>query len=303
MNSSPSARRWAARIVGWGAPLGVAFGLYRAYQWAEPTRTLPTLAHPVASTVTVRMEKVPFTQYFQGRKTWSLWAERIDLEHPPGMGIGNIQSATLTDIRDGALYKLPEGNFPLAAQSTANRSPADKPVARFHAREGRYTLGALEVAPLDLSLTYNIQWQFRLTGGVFDSAAGEHLESESLRMLEMVNRRTGKPERRIVCDQGAIASLKDVRVTMNQARYDPIAREVACLGGIRGVFRGGVVQAERVFWALGAQTLRCPESASGEVRAMPFTADGLVVDLKRKILRANHARLEIRMEDVADIAR
>jgi hypothetical protein len=87
-----------------------------------------------------------------------------------------------------------------------------------------------------------------------------------------------------------------VQIQTNQARYDPADRNVECLGGARGSFKEGTVQAERIFWSLRDQVMRVPDTAMGTMNGIPFTADGMVVDLKQRTLAANHAHLRIRID-------
>lgn len=290
------------RVLRWSMLPGLIFALYLAYRWAEPA---PTSSLPFQtsfnSTVTMRLEEAPFIGYANGRKSWSVWAKRIDLERLPGASFSTVQSATLVDIRDGALYTLPDTPAPPAASANASAAPSGtvnvKPAATFRARRGRYALQNLEPTPAHLTLNYNVQWQFKLTEDVdFRMQNGDRLQADSLTILELTNKRTGRPERRILCESGAKVTHKEVSMRANSARYDPAERLVECLGGVRGTFKNGTVQSERAFWSLNEQIVRCPETATGVVDGMAFRAEGLVIDMKHRTLRANRVRARFRME-------
>jgi hypothetical protein len=327
MNALPRPPRRFLRALGWTALLGLSVGLFFAYRWAGSV-TLPVAPSLESGgpQVMMRLEGAPFTSYVNGRKTWSLWAGRIDLERLPGSALANLQRATLTDIRNGKLYAAPPNGaaippvtpasateFPALRLSTGSPnlaptatpdSPDDLPAATFRANSGLYALGTLEPPPAEIAPLYDVQWQFKLKGGVeFKTQAGDRLRSDSLILLEMISRRTHRTERRILCDQGAKVDLKDVQVQANRVRYDPAERTVECLGGVRGTFKGGVMQAERLFWSLKDQVLRCPETATGTYHGMPFTWEGLTVDLKRRVLTANrvHGQIRIEEEDVPSL--
>jgi hypothetical protein len=295
MKEPSRVRRFLRRTGGWALLAGLVFGFYLAYRWAEPSQNgaYSAVSSGSATNVTMRLENAPFTGYSQGHKTWALWAGRIDLERIPGGAMSNIQVATLTDIRDGKLYQRP------ASPSAAETSAPDDPVsATFHARQGRYTIGTVDPAPFELTTLYTIQWQFRLTGNVeFRTSNGDHFQTESLTVIEMTDRRTHRTERRIFCDSGVQVTLRDAHLIANRARYDPGERVVDCLGGVRGTFKEGRVQAERVFWALRENVLRCPETSTGGIRGQGFLAEGLTMDIRQRRLRANHVRLQMRMEE------
>src|SRR5260370_440523 len=87
------------------------------------------------------------------------------------------------------------------------------------------TVKPLQPMPPDLNGPFYALWQFHLTGNVdLKTRAGDHLQSESLSIMELVNRQTRKTERRMVCDSGAVITLNDIRIQANQLRYDPEAR-------------------------------------------------------------------------------
>lgn len=231
----------------------------------------------------MRLENAPFTSYADGRKSWSLRAHRIALERMAGASLTNIQSANLERIREGVLY----------ASSDAS-SGASAPAARFQADQGRYALGETDPIPDDLALLYAIQWQFRLTGNVhFVIQNGDRLRAPSLTILEMRHRASGKLERRILCTQGAQVFLQGVRIQCNRVRYDPAGRTLECLEGVRGTFQEGQVQAERLFWSHEDSMLRCPDTAAGALRGMPFQATGLTVDLRQRIVEAEQVAIQV----------
>ncbi len=323
MNEAPRLRRLVLRAFGGIVLLGLAVGLYFAYVWAGASSS-PVLFPPAnqGSQVTVRLEEAPFSGYFHGHKSWSLWAKRIDLEHLPGSAMANIQSATLTDIRNGKLFDPPPDRptpadsaqpIPAAATTRANRpfgsmhiedftpttdkAPDLPPAATFRADRGVYSLGTLQPVPSDLQFLYEIQWQFKLQGNVdYRMRSGDRLHADSLIILEMINKRTRRTERRVLCDTGVQVTLHGVKILANQARYDPADRTVECLGGVRGAFKDGTVQADQIFWSLKDQMIRCPETATGTFRGMDCTWKNLTVDLKRRKLHADTMEGLIRMD-------
>ncbi|HZO87695.1 MAG TPA: hypothetical protein VFB38_05090 [Chthonomonadaceae bacterium] len=314
MKEPSRARSLLLRALGGAALLGLAVGLYLAYRWANSTAdTWPHAAYTAARTVAVRLESTPFENYVRGHKTWSLWAGRIDLERLPGAALTSIQSATISDIRNGKLYQpppeadsgegptaLPSGNSIPSPPDGSALARGEPPTATFHARRGRYAVGLLDPIPADLRPLYEVRWQFKLEGGVdFQTRAGDRLRAESLTILDLINRRTRRPERRILGPSGAQVTLKDVQLSANQVRYDPDERTVECLGGVRGTFKDGAIQAERVFWSLKDQVIRCPETATGTFQGMPCTWEGLTLDLKRRRLYANVVHAQIRIESIA----
>jgi hypothetical protein len=325
MNEPKRARRLVLRTLGWSLLLGFAVALYFAYGWAGSiVIPVPYLPGNQGMQVSVRMEEAPFASYIHGHKSWSLWAKQIDLEHLAGSAIANIQSATLTDIRDGKLYALPPESAPAALplqrptptalQQPSRRAlgtphiegltplapggPEASPTATFRAQSGVYSLGTIQSIPNDLTLLYEVQWQFKLQGGVdFQTHSGDRLRADSLTILEMINKRTRRTERRILCDSGARVTRHGVTILANEARYDPAERTVECLGGVRGTFKTGTVQADRLFWSLKDEVIRSPETATGTQGGMTCVWDGLTIDMKRHIWHANTFHARIRMEE------
>ena len=265
-------------------------GVFLTYRWAERAPFLPDAVVRNASgrVVVARLQNAPFTSYADGRKTWSLHAAQIDLERLPGTAFSNIESASVTDIRQGVLYRLPASISPAASpkESTA--------AARFSARSGRYAQGGAETLPSDLALVFALRWQFRLEGDVsFETTADDKLTASALTMLELTNQRTGKLERRIVCDQGAVIQTKGLRLQSNQLRYNPADRTVECLGGVYAAFSGGTAQAESAYWSPQNQTLTCPGAVSGVMQGLPFQAINVVADIRRRQLHADRATAQI----------
>lgn len=268
------------------------FGLivFLTYRWAERSPAPPDVVVRNASgrVVVVRLDNAPFTAYAAGRKTWSLHAAQIDLERLPGSAFSNIESASLTDIRQGTLYRPPASLFPSLQDSVA---------ARFSARSGRYAQGRNETLAPDLALVFILRWQFRLEGDVvFRTDSGDELKAASLTILEMTNRHTGKLERRIVCDQGATIQTKGVHLQSNQLRFNPADRTVECLGGVYATFSGGSAQSESAYWSPQNQTLTCPGAVSGMMQGLPFQAVNVVSDIRRKQLHATRATVQIPLD-------
>ena len=295
--------RLFVRALGWGIVAILAIGLTLAYRWAGQTSLLPPPAYVNnRTTPTFLLTNTTYTETSNGHKTWSVWAGRIEMDHMPGAALAAIQTATLTDIRNGVLYRVPASpsSFGTAAAAQTSTPETGAPAATFRADQGRYAIGDLASVPNDIALAYSVRWQLKLTGNVdLRAADGDHLRADSLSILEMISRRTGRLERRIVCDNGMQVSSKDVRVHANVARYDPAGRTVECLDGVRGAFREGAIQADSLFWSLKDQVLRCPETATGTFRAFTGAWNGMRIDLKRHRLYANSFDGTIRSGNVA----
>lgn len=315
MRVSDLHRRRIQVLLGWAAAVGFVVGTALVYRWAEPASspTAPVQSASSGSNVTMRLENAPFVGHSNGFKTWSLHAGRIELERMPGSSLASIESIGLTDIKNGLLFPASPTSVaapapvPLvprpSAQTALGQLPPEAEVtygpwsAKFRAGRGHYRSGLMSLPPPELALLYRLQSEFDLTQGVdFRTREGDHFEAESLTVLDLQNKRTGRPERRILCDNGMKVTRKNVRVTANQARYDVAGRTVECLGGARATFPDGVLQAERVYWSLRSEILRCPETATGTLRGVPFTAQGLTIDQKNRTLHANQIEFEVRSE-------
>ncbi len=271
-------------------------GVFLTYRWAEhaaPPLPDNVVRNASGRVVVMRLQNAPFTAYAAGRKTWSLHAAQMDLERLPGSAFTEIESASLTDIREGTLYRL-STSLPFAASTSPNDAAVS---ARFSARSGRYAQGRGETLPPDLALVFALRWQFRLEGDVdFKTVSGDELKAPSLTILELTNRRTGKLERRVVCDQGATIQTKGIRLQSNGLRLNPADRTVECLGGVYAAFSGGTAQAESAYWSPQNQTLTCPGAVSGVMQGMPFQAVNVVADIRRRQLHASHANVQIPLD-------
>jgi hypothetical protein len=306
---SNSTRRRIARGLTWSGFAALTVSAYFAYRWAEPS---PDALRAVSTggtgnSATIRLDDTPFAGYLNGARTWSLHAGQVNILRLPNTSLTNVQSASIVDIRDGALYDPPRAASPGATPVATHVMEAGAPAANsgpisatFHAKTGRYSAGMLEAAPADLEMLYTVQWQFKLSGDVvFRTRAKDQLSAPSMTIYTLVNRRTGKPEQRIICDQGGKMTHQGVGLTANTIRFNPKDRTVECLSGVRGTFKSGNVQAERVFWSLDDETLRCPETAAGTVQGMPFIALGLTLDVKHRKHHAKHIHLDINLESLS----
>jgi len=290
------------RVITWCAAIGFVATAIVAYRWAEPSpRSLMNAHSPVGANASVQLINTPFAGYVDGFRAWSIHAGQVDVLRLPNSALTSIQSAQVVEIRDGNLYDPPT----ISAQTARNTGPrimaagaidTDKRriAATFRADQGRYSLGALQMAPPDLEMMYTVQWQFRLMGNVvFKTRAKDELTAPSMTVYSLINRKTGRSEQRIQCEEGAKMTHLGIQVTANTMRFSPKDRMVECLTGVRGTFKQGNVQAERVYWSLNNEVLRCPESASGVVHGMPFTADGLTLDVKRRKHHADHIHIVV----------
>ena len=286
------------RFLRWAALPLFAVAVFGVYRWAEhaalPLQNVQAANRP---RVTITLENAPFTAYSDGRKTWSLWAGRIDLERQPASPLSHVDSATLTDIQRGTLYDVPDLSAPSAPARKAKTSTSPPPAATFHAQHGRYSQDAGEPLSPDLAPLFVPRWQFRLTGDVtFAARSGEKLHAPALTILEMTNRKTGRIERRIVCEEGATVEAHGVHLQSNSIRYNPADHSVECVSGARAVFSSGTIQSDRVYWLPDRQLLLCPDTSAGTIRGTPFQAVNLTVDVRKRMVHANHATLQIRMD-------
>ena len=305
MNSAFWYRTSVQRSITWFILVGITLAIYGLYRWSEPTRVAPGTASHGSPRVGIHLENVPFAAYSGGHKAWSLWAKGIDLEHSPYSSATSIQSATLTDIRNGVLYASSDtdamlpvtmGTTPPTAGATGNQhsQPAGKPdhtidptgplgppAVKFHAHSGRYFIGASERLPGDLSATFTAKWQLRLEGDVtVVTRDGDSLHAESLTIMQIVNQHTNRVEQRMQCDTGATVTRRDVKISANWLRYTLRDHTVELLDGVRAAFKAGNVQSERCFWMMSDDMVRIPDAATGTLDGNKFRANGLVLDMK-----------------------
>jgi hypothetical protein len=303
-------RQRAKRLVGKGLGLAAlaacVWGIVLVYRWAEPDPTALRAvgAGSITQDLALRMDNTAYENYFGGARSWALHAERIDLMRlPGGSGLTGLQRAEITGINNGKLYDLPTAAtspptlprhpdapvlvaLPRAADLPTSDLPAEPPTATFSAQKGTYLTNMALTPPSDLATNYRVQWQFRMAGDVkVRTRDGDRLNAPSLTILQLINSRTGRSERRFLCDEGVQVDANNVHVYANSVRYDPATRRIECMGGVRCVLpnpRGqDTLQAERLFWSINGQTMQCPETATGVMHGMPFTTEGLNIDIKR----------------------
>lgn len=286
MQNGPTLRRMALR---WTAVLALgafAYGVYRAYRWAEPSpAALQTAVNlPAVPTQTLTLENVNYASFANGGKSWSVHADRIEAQRAPGNSAAGLQQATLTGIRSGKLYATPDPGAHTRTAGLSDQTPAGPPVATFEADSGRYAANASDALPADLRLLYSVYWQFQLTGRVrLKTSKNERLTAPVVTVLEMHNYHTGRVERRIVCDQGAEIVSGNVSIHANAIRFDPDSRQVECLGGVRGVLQGrgrhDTVQTDSAYWSLRDHMLRCPGAVTGTGKnGIRFIAQDMTLD-------------------------
>ena len=273
-----------------------------AYRWAEPSPAVLAARNAAGGGgATVRLLDTPFAGYINGARSWSIRAGQVDILRLPNATITNIQSADIEDIREGSLYEPPSIRVPAAGvavtrvMQAGGASPESGPVsATFKAKHGHYSAGALQAVPADLEMLFTVQWQFKLSGDVvFRTRANDVLSAPAMIVYSLLNRKSGLPEQRVLCDQGATLTHVGIAVTANSLRFNPKDRTVECLSGVRGTFKEGSVQAERVYWSLADEVLRCPESATGIIQGMPFSAEALTLDVKHRRHHGNRLRIQI----------
>ena len=305
---SPHILRAVMRVLIWCGSIAIPIVIFRAYRWAEPTAAMLSYGqHPGTGSASLQLRDTPFAGYVGGARAWSIHAGQVDIQRVPNTSLTNIQTASILDIRDGNLYDPPNKLLPVTGAVTANVMEASGPAANsgpiaatFRAKEGHYSVGAADAAPPDLQMLYTVQWQLRLVGDVFfRTRAKDELAAPSMTIYNLVNRRTGRPEQRILCDQGAKMNHLGVQVTANSIRFNPKDRTVDCLSGVRATYKAGSVQAERVYWSMNDETLRCPETATGTIQGMPFSAANITMDLKHRIHHGNDLRIQLKPESEA----
>jgi len=286
---SPRNRRRLSRALQTSAAITFAVAVYFAYRWAGPLQNwTPPVRNGGGGSVTIRLTDTPFAAYIDGARTWSIHAGQVDILRLPNAALTSVQSATILDIRNGTLYEPPARPMTNGGALTARVMEAGAPArnsglvaATFHAKRGHYSAGLLEAIPPDLDMLYTTQWQFRLEGDVvFQTRSHDVLTAPSMTIYNLVSRKTGRPEQRVVCDKGARMTHKGIELTANTMRYNPKERTVDCYSGVRGVYKQGSVQSERVYWSLDNEILRCPETATGKIQDMPFQAEGITLDVK-----------------------
>jgi hypothetical protein len=304
---TPSARdpRRVLRAAGWCGSIALLIAIVLAYRWAEPSPAALSAAQTLGGgSASIRMDDATFAGYVDGARAWSIQAGQIDILRLPNATLTNVQSATITNIRTGTLYDPPPKRSPAGGAVATRVMEADAPAvssgpvaATFRAKQGHYSVGMLETAPPDLEMLYTVQWQFHLAGDVvFRTRAEDEIAAPSMTIYNLVNRKTGRAEQRVMCDQGGRMVHKSIRITANSIRFNPKDRTVECLSGVRGDFKRGSVQAERVYWSLNDEVLRCPETATGEVLGMPFIAQGLTLDVKHRRHHADHIHIQLKPE-------
>lgn len=287
-------RRAFRGVVGLTVLSALAAAIYAAYRWAEPTPDAMRRAMLPGSgaSATVRLDDTPFAGYLGGVRQWSLHAAQVTVVRQPNTSLSSIESATLTNIQDGAIYDArqmsgsPSALGPASYTASGVRAEVDagRVAATFRADQGRYATGYAETPPADLNGLYSVQWLFRLTGNVvFRTRSNDTFSAPSITIYQLANRRSGKTEQRVLCEQGARLERESTVVTANSIRYNPNDRTVECVAGIRGQFQRNLVQAERAFWSLNDQTLRCPDIATGRINGMSFVAQGLTLNLKSRV--------------------
>ncbi len=280
----------------------LAVGIFLAYRWAGPsTNWVPPARTGSGGGVTIRLLDTPFAGYVDGARIWSIHAGQVDMLRMPNSTLTSVQSATIYDIRNGKLYDPPARPAAHREAAAARVMEAGGPArdsgpvgATFHAKQGHFSTGMAESAPADLAMLYTVQSQFRLEGDVvFQSRSHDVLTAPSMTIYNLVNRKTNRPEQRIMCEQGGRMIHKGIQVAANTIRYNPKERTVDCFSGVRGSFKEGSVQTERVYWSLDNEILRCPEPAAGKINGLPFQAEGITLDVKQGRHHAKHIRIHV----------
>ena len=326
-------RQGAAWLIG----TTVLFGIYRVYRWAEPSPSsiAAALSPSAASNVSLELEEASFENYAEGKKNWSLWARRIAIERQNGGVPNSLQAATIDDIRDGKLFSSPIGDREKRRQGeeetgrrgeTGNReqgtgrpntqhptpntlpqsgsdSDPGLPAATFSAQHGRYLVGSAEGLPTEMQFTYSVQWQFQLTGDVkIRTREGHQFHAPAILILELYNRKTGKAERHMLCNQGGEIKAKGATVQANQARYDEKNQTVECLGGVHAQLQQDSVQGEHFYWALKDNALRSPDQVSGVWQGCAYTASDILIDATQRVYQGKRVSMQLNGKAASKLA-
>ncbi len=327
-NQNLRVARLRRQAVAWLAGTAVLFGIYRVYRWAEPSSSsiAAVLSPSAVSNVSLELEEATFENYAEGKKNWSLWARRIAIERQNGGVPNSLQAATIDDIRDGKLFSSPLGKTKdeggrmkdevnshsslrvqpsVLSQPTTNHQPpatsqsgSDSdpglPAATFSAQHGRYLVGSAEGLPTEMQFTYSVQWQFQLTGDVkIRTREGHQFHAPAILILELYNRKTGKAERHMLCNQGGEIKAKGATVQANQARYDEKNQTVECLGGVHAQLQQDSVQGEHFYWALKDNALRSPDQVSGVWQGCAYTASDILIDATQQVYQGKRFRMQL----------
>ncbi len=293
------------RTLLWLIPLSLlVFSIYYVYRWAEPNPDdLRRALEPVVKKKAyLRLENAPFSASVENRKTWEVFAQKIEVEQMPGASVSDLQSATLTGIKDGKLYDLPRE---LTGDKSEPKNVTEKVEAVFRADAGRYAVNDTDPLPAELAMLYRAKWQLKLSGNVqIKTALGDALDAPVLTVLELERARDRKIERRILCPEGAALTIgrkngKTARLKANLIRFNPDERTVEALKGVAAVLSEGTAQTEHVYYDLKQEILLLPENSSGTLDGIEFIAQNLVIDLKHGTRRTKHARLQISEDRIA----
>ncbi len=287
---SRSAPKNLLRMIGWIVAALFIFATFLLYRWAaSPLPPAYRHANGVDPSSAFTIKNAPFVSYENGKKAWSLRAERIDATRQPNAGFANFQNATLFHLRDGKIYSPPKKSSRILAptatilDASSPDAPTDVVAATFQADQGQYAQGSLFAPPTDMDASTTVLWQFVLTGNVeFKTAADEKFTSQSMTVYNLQKRGGSQSFFRIVCDKGAQIVRKKIQIEANQVRFQPKDGVIECLGGVRGKFPEGDIQTERAYWTLKNETLRCPDTTSGQMRGLEFSANNLNLDIKNE---------------------
>ena len=278
------------KLSGWAICSALCIGVFLLYRWAaSPLSPGSRIVPPSETNPPFVLKNSPFSAYENGYKTVSLRAERIEATRQPNAGLANVSNATLIKLRDGKIYAphtKPKANLPGSVQTMVagdTNSPSDRVTATFKAERGQYSQGNQFASPADVDPTTTVQWQFSLSGDVeFKTDAGEVFSSQNMIVYSLQKRGGVKPFLRIVCDEGAKIIRKKIELASNRVRFQPNDGVIECLGGVRGKFENGSVQTERAYWTLKTEMLRCPDTTSGQLRGMEFSAENMNLDIKNE---------------------
>jgi hypothetical protein len=272
--------------MAWSAFFAFFLMVFFTYRWAVRPLPRPKNNGFDSSQPVMRLENAAFESLIGERRSWSLSARSIDFQKLPGGALSSVRKATIEAIKEGKLYEV------LEPEKTPKQQ--HEPTATFSAEHGDYQTEATSALPYDLALLFSIKWRFHLTGNVrLVTRSGAVITAPTLTILELKSNTNGKIEQRILCNDSAKITTKQVALNANKIRMNPSDKVIEGTEGVRAEYNKNTFQTDRIFWTVKEEQLFCPNTVSGVWSKMGFTADNITLDLKQKILRSPHIRFKI----------
>lgn len=193
----------------------------------------------------------------KGVTDWQARANSIELFHPIGGNIGQLQIARITNINYGKLYNK------------------GKPVMRFAAQSAEWN---------NTSRMLTIRGDILLKGDDSNS-----LKSNLCYWTQ--------DDGYLRFPQGVEAIFQGNSFTAPTLNYSPSAEILQCPLGATGTFQGLKLHASSLLWSLKDQKINCPAPVTGDKNDFHFTAMNFDLDLKRKMWKANVGAIQVRINN------